>query len=45
MWISDILASVERMKEVEKRVFKIMMGGAVGALIHQGKLEEKFRIE
>ncbi|WP_028273330.1 class-II fumarase/aspartase family protein [Atopococcus tabaci] len=29
-WISEFLDSVERLKESEKRVFRIMMGGAVG---------------
>ncbi|MGE7365115.1 class-II fumarase/aspartase family protein [Desemzia incerta] len=29
-WISDFIECYERMQEVEKRVFKIMMGGAVG---------------
>ena len=41
VWISDILASVERMKEVEKRVFKIMMGGAVGAFNTSGETGRK----
>ena len=30
VWISEFIACVERMQEVEKRVFTIMMGGAVG---------------
>lgn len=30
VWISDFIDAYERMKESEKRVFKIMMGGAVG---------------
>ena len=30
VWISDFIEAFERMKESEKRVFKIMMGGAVG---------------
>lgn len=30
VWISDFIECVERMREAEKRVFKIMMGGAVG---------------
>lgn len=29
-WISEFLDSVERLQESEKRVFRIMMGGAVG---------------
>lgn len=30
VWISDFIHCYERMAEAEKRVFKIMMGGAVG---------------
>lgn len=30
VWISDFIDSYERLRESEKRVFKIMMGGAVG---------------
>ncbi|WP_054951351.1 class-II fumarase/aspartase family protein [Numidum massiliense] len=30
VWISDFIACSERMREVEKRVFQVMMGGAVG---------------
>ncbi|UJF16625.1 adenylosuccinate lyase family protein [Jeotgalibaca sp. MA1X17-3] len=30
VWISEFIECYERMQEVEKRVFKIMMGGAVG---------------
>lgn len=30
VWISEMLAHVERMKESEKRVFQIMTGGAAG---------------
>lgn len=30
VWLSDFIDAVERMEEAEKRVFKIMMGGAVG---------------
>lgn len=29
-WISELLDSVERLEESEKRVFRVMMGGAVG---------------
>ncbi|SEL09419.1 3-carboxy-cis,cis-muconate cycloisomerase [Carnobacterium iners] len=30
VWISEFIECYERMQEVEKRIFKIMMGGAVG---------------
>lgn len=30
VWLSDFIECYERMQEVEKRMFKIMMGGAVG---------------
>lgn len=30
VWISEFIEAAERMAEVEKRTFKIMMGGAVG---------------
>lgn len=30
VWISEFIECYERMREAEKRVFKIMMGGAVG---------------
>lgn len=30
VWISELLDSVERLQELEKRVFQVMMGGAVG---------------
>lgn len=30
VWISDFIDSYERLRECEKRVFRIMMGGAVG---------------
>ena len=31
VWISDLLDCIDRMKESEKRIFTVMMGGAVGA--------------
>lgn len=31
VWISELLNSIERLEESEKRVFQVMMGGAVGA--------------
>lgn len=35
-WISEILMSVERLEQLEPRVFTIMMGGAVGAFNSTG---------
>ncbi|MGV6988718.1 class-II fumarase/aspartase family protein [Testudinibacter sp. P80/BLE/0925] len=31
VWIDELLSAIERLQEAEKRVFRIMMGGAVGA--------------
>lgn len=31
VWISELLSNVERMQESEKRIFQVMMGGAVGS--------------
>ena len=38
VWISEILMSLERLQEVEKRVFSAMMGGAVGAFNSTGEI-------
>lgn len=38
VWISEIVMSLERMQEVEKRVFTTMMGGAVGAFNSTGEV-------
>ncbi|MGG5317723.1 class-II fumarase/aspartase family protein [Enterococcus sp. AZ072] len=38
VWISELLMSLERMQEVEKRVFTAMMGGAVGAFNSTGEV-------
>ncbi|MCL2567164.1 MAG: adenylosuccinate lyase family protein [Alphaproteobacteria bacterium] len=38
VWISEILQSVERLQESEKRVFSVMMGGAVGSFNSMGEL-------
>lgn len=38
VWISELLASVERLEEVEKRTFQVMMGGAVGAFNTSGEV-------
>lgn len=37
VWISELLESVSRFQDAEKRVFKIMMGGAVGAFNATGE--------
>lgn len=37
VWISELITCIERMQELEKRVFKIMMGGAVGGFNTLGK--------
>ncbi|WP_129727634.1 class-II fumarase/aspartase family protein [Ectobacillus funiculus] len=41
VWISELIASVERMEEVQKRVFTVMMGGAVGAFNSSGEVGRK----
>lgn len=38
VWISELLNSVQRMEECEKRVFQVMMGGAVGAFNATGEI-------
>ncbi|MDR2008636.1 MAG: adenylosuccinate lyase family protein, partial [Alphaproteobacteria bacterium] len=38
VWISEILQGVERLQESEKRVFSVMMGGAVGSFNSIGEL-------
>lgn len=37
VWISELLSSLERLEESEKRVFQVMMGGAVGAFNATGE--------
>ena len=37
VWISELLNACERMEECEKRVFQVMMGGAVGAFNATGE--------
>lgn len=37
-WISELWMSLERMQEVEKRMFTTMMGGAVGAFNSTGEV-------
>ncbi|MCF1684957.1 adenylosuccinate lyase family protein [Tetragenococcus halophilus] len=38
VWISELLMSLQRMQEVEKRMFTTMMGGAVGAFNSTGEI-------
>lgn len=38
VWISEILNSLQRLEESEKRVFQVMMGGAVGAFNATGEV-------
>lgn len=38
VWISELMMSLERMQEVEKRTFTAMMGGAVGAFNSTGEV-------
>ncbi|MGL5698091.1 MAG: class-II fumarase/aspartase family protein [Kluyvera sp.] len=37
VWIDELLSAQERMQEAEKRVFTVMMGGAVGAFHATGE--------
>ncbi len=37
VWISELLQSAERLRECEKRVFTVMMGGAVGGFNATGE--------
>lgn len=37
VWIDELMASIQRLRESEKRVFRIMMGGAIGAFNASGK--------
>lgn len=41
VWISELLNSIERLKESEKRIFTLMMGGAVGAFNASGDVGRK----
>lgn len=38
VWISELLNALERLEECEKRVFQVMMGGAVGAYNAMGEV-------
>lgn len=37
VWISELLSALQRLEECEKRVFQVMMGGAVGAFNATGE--------
>lgn len=37
VWLSELMQSVERLEESEKRVFQVMMGGAVGSFNATGE--------
>lgn len=41
VWISELLQSVERLEGCEKRVFQVMMGGAVGSFNATGEVGRK----
>ncbi|PSW22253.1 adenylosuccinate lyase family protein [Photobacterium sanctipauli] len=43
VWINELLAAKERMQEAEKRVFTVMMGGAVGAFHATGETGRKIQ--
>lgn len=38
VWISELLTSLERMEDSEKRIFQVMMGGAVGSFNAMGSV-------
>lgn len=40
-WISEFISSYQRMAEAEKRVFQVMMGGAVGTFSSMPKIGKK----
>ncbi|MDF3827127.1 MULTISPECIES: class-II fumarase/aspartase family protein [unclassified Pseudocitrobacter] len=41
VWIEELLSAQERMREAEKRIFTVMMGGAVGAFHATGETGRK----
>lgn len=38
VWIDELMVSIQRLRDCEKRVFRIMMGGAVGAFNASGEI-------
>lgn len=38
VWISELLSSIQRMEDSEKRIFQVMMGGAVGSFNATGSV-------
>ena len=45
VWISELLQNIERMEESEKRIFTLMMGGAVGSFNSTGEEGRKVQKE
>lgn len=45
VWIDELLSNIERMQESEKRLFRVMMGGAVGAFNSTGEIGRKVQKE
>lgn len=43
VWISELLSSLERLLECEKRVFTVMMGGAVGGFNSTGAVGRRIQ--
>ena len=41
VWISELLNAAERLEECEKRVFQVMMGGAVGTFSAMGEVGQR----
>ncbi|MGR6981862.1 class-II fumarase/aspartase family protein [Testudinibacter sp. P27/CKL/0425] len=44
VWIDELLSAIERLEEAEKRVFRIMAGGAVGAYHASGETGRKVEL-
>lgn len=43
VWISELLSGIERLEECEKRVFVVMMGGAVGSFNATGLIGRRIQ--
>lgn len=43
VWISELLSTVERIEESEKRIYQVMMGGAVGSYNSFGPVGRKIQ--